>query len=68
MKSSTAEAKKAGANVIERVDPADKPLDPNAILVAEFEYIAQSLFQTNEDRDESPASTWSPWAASSPLF
>jgi hypothetical protein len=25
----------------------DKPLDPNAILVAEFEYIAQSLFQTN---------------------
>jgi hypothetical protein len=50
MKSSTAEANETSANGIERVDHADKPLNPNAILVAEFEYIAQSLFQTNEDR------------------
>ena len=27
-----------------------KPLDPNAILVAEFEYIASTAFQANEDR------------------
>ena len=28
----------------------DKPLDPNAILTAEFNYIAQTAFQANEDR------------------
>jgi hypothetical protein len=29
---------------------ADRPLDPNAILTAEFNYIAQTAFQANEDR------------------
>jgi hypothetical protein len=33
-----------------RLDSADKPLDPNAILTAEFNYIAQTAFQANEDR------------------
>ena len=35
------------------VDSASKPSlqpDPNAILIAEFEYIAQTVFQANEDR------------------
>jgi len=27
-----------------------EPLDPNEILVAEFNYIASTAFQTNEDR------------------
>ena len=27
-----------------------KPLDPNEILVAEFNYIAATAFQANEDR------------------
>jgi hypothetical protein len=31
-------------------NPADMPLDANALLTAEFQYIAQTAFQANEDR------------------
>ena len=65
MKPSKPEPNKTATSGAAPADPAGKPLDPNAILVAEFEYIAQSLFHTNDDRAGSPASTWSPWAASS---
>lgn len=30
--------------------PPSDPIEPNSILIAEFQYIAQSAFQANEDR------------------
>jgi hypothetical protein len=33
-----------------RMDNPDSPLDPNAILTAEYEYIVQTAMQANEDR------------------
>ncbi|MCX6030151.1 MAG: hypothetical protein NT169_12760 [Chloroflexi bacterium] len=50
MNTPTGETDKTSADDIEHLSHADETLDPNVILEAEFQYIAQSLFQTNEDR------------------
>jgi hypothetical protein len=36
----------------ESAAPGDHPLSPNEILIAEFEYAANSAFQANEDRSK----------------